>query len=55
LARFDSEQKVAGTHPAEQQVLWSIEAQLERVLSEPLAPNYRELLDEARRRVTGEE
>ena len=47
----------AATHPvpfadpAEQLVLWNVEALLERVLVAPLKPDYDVLLDDARRRV----
>lgn len=53
LARLDSEQAIPFADPAEQQVLWKLEAQLERSLTEPLAPNYQELVAEARRAVRG--
>ena len=36
---------------AEQKVLWKLEAQLEKALAEPLSPNYKRLLDDARRKV----
>jgi len=55
LARSDSENKLAVAHPAEQEVLWSLEGQLERVLKEPLAADYRALLQEARRKVAGDQ
>lgn len=42
----------AGAFPfedsAEQQVVWNIEAQLERSLVEPLAENYKSLIEQAR-------
>ena len=37
--------------PAEQKVLWRVEALLERALSEPLDPNYRQLLEQAKQSV----
>lgn len=37
--------------PAEQRVVWRIEAELERTLTEPLRPDYAELVALARRRV----
>lgn len=40
--------------PAEQDVLWRIEASLERVLAAPLSPDYQAVLAAARRRVRGE-
>ena len=54
LARLDSEQSVPFADPAEQQVLWRIEGQLEKALVEPLEPNYHELVAEARRAVRGD-
>jgi hypothetical protein len=36
---------------AEQRVLWKIESQLEKLLVEPFAPNYRELVENAKRRI----
>jgi hypothetical protein len=38
-------------HPAEQDVIWKIEAHLERALVEPFSPDYHAALAEARRRV----
>jgi hypothetical protein len=38
---------------AEQQVLWVVEAQLEKVLTGPLSPDYKRLLSEARDQVRG--
>jgi len=40
--------------PAEQQVLWGIEAQLEKTLVEPFKPNYCDLVEAARREVRGD-
>jgi hypothetical protein len=53
LARLDSESGITFADAAEQQVLWSLEAQLEKSLTEPLASNYQELLEQARRTVRG--
>jgi hypothetical protein len=39
------------SHPSEEKVLWRIEAQLESILVEPFAPNYKDLLSQARRTV----
>jgi hypothetical protein len=36
---------------AEQRVLWSIEAALEKSLAEPFAKDYPELVEQARRRI----
>jgi len=38
-------------HPAEQHVAWKIESSLEKLLIEPLQPNYAQLLADARKRV----
>jgi len=40
-----------GVGEAEQRVLWSIEAALEKSLVEPFAKNYVELVERARRRI----
>jgi hypothetical protein len=36
---------------AEQQVLWSLEGQLEKILVEPLYPNYSEIIASARNKI----
>ena len=51
LARVGSGGDIPFEDLAEQQVLWRLEAQLEKSLTEPLAPNYAELVAEARRTV----
>jgi hypothetical protein len=51
LATLDSRDAGLSQDSAEQKVLWNIEGQLERLLVEPLAPNYRELLEDARKKV----
>jgi hypothetical protein len=51
LASLDASQIPLFAHPSEEKVLWKIEGQLESVLPEPFAPNYRELLTQARRAV----
>lgn len=53
LARVDDAGNLPVEDPAEQQVLWRLEGQLESILLEPLAPNYREALEAARRQVRG--
>jgi len=53
LARLDTSGLFAFEDDAEQKVLWRISGQLETVLIEPLAPDYRELLDRARKVVRG--
>jgi len=51
LAREDGRNAIPIEHPAEQQVLWGIEGQLERALAEPLQPNYADQVAAARERV----
>jgi hypothetical protein len=51
LATLDSRDVGPAQDSAEAKILWSIEGQLEKLLVEPLAPNYRELLDAARKKV----
>ena len=46
---------VAVNDPAEQTVLWRLEAQLEKALVEPLSPDYKDALRRARSRVQGQE
>ena len=46
------EEQLPVGHPAEQTVLWRIEAVLERLLSEPFAPNYNAIVAAARAEVT---
>jgi hypothetical protein len=53
LAREDAAGNLPVEDPAEQQVLWRLEGQLESILPEPIAPNYREALEAARRQVRG--
>lgn len=50
LARSDEEEKLSFDHPAEQKVLWRLEGQLENQVP-VTAPNYGELVDEARRTI----
>lgn len=51
LARVGSSESLAFEDAAEQKVLWALEGKLESTLTEPLAPNYRELVAEARRKI----
>ena len=37
--------------PGEETALWALSARLERILAEPFAANYRELVDQARQRL----
>ena len=38
-------------HPSEERVLWKLQGQLESTLQEPFAPNYAEIVAEARKAV----
>jgi hypothetical protein len=51
ICRFNKMESSAFEDQAEQRVLWDIEAMLESVLVEPLAPNYDVLLAAARAKV----
>jgi hypothetical protein len=51
LASFDASDAGPPQDSAEQAVLWRLEGRLEERLVEVILPNYRELLDDARRRV----
>jgi len=54
LARNAQADRFDVVHEAEHRVLAAIEADLEAVLVEPLDPNYRALVDDARRAVTAD-
>jgi len=51
LAREDGAGSLSFAHPAEEQVLWRVEAQLEKCLADVFAPDYTARLAEARRSV----
>jgi hypothetical protein len=51
LARTDASRSLQFEDDAEQKVLWTIEAQLEKILTEPFSPEYTRLLSEARAQV----
>lgn len=51
LARTDPSRSLQFEDDAEQKVLWAVEAQLEKILTEPLSPEYKRLLSEARAQV----
>jgi hypothetical protein len=54
LARFDSVQTLTFDHPSEERVLWRLQGQLESTLKEPLLPNYKDIIAEARRSVAAD-
>lgn len=49
LTHIDELGALSYEDPSEQKVLWELEGQLERMLQEPLDPNYKELVAKARR------
>jgi hypothetical protein len=51
LSRLDERDAFPCEDPAEQQVLWSLHGQLEKVMAEPFRADYRELVEQARLRV----
>ena len=51
LARADSPDKATLVDDLTEKVLWKMEGQLEKLLPEPLAPNYKQLLAAARKEV----
>lgn len=54
LSRFDKADQLAFEDGAEKVALWHLLCALERILTEPLAPNYRELLNLARDRLNNQ-
>ena len=51
LARLDERDSLPCEHEAERQVLWVVQGQLEKALTEPFQSNYKELTEQARSRV----
>ena len=51
LSRSDKGSKLHVSDPSEQKVLWLLEGKLEKVLLEPLAPDYAKRLEGARKEV----
>jgi hypothetical protein len=54
LSRLDESDAAPCEHDAERHVLWTLHGQLERTLKEPLQPDYRDLVANARSKVIGE-
>ena len=54
LSRFSDEEKLEIKDKSEEQVLWNVQASLEKLLSEPFSKEYLSLLDKARRNLTHE-
>jgi hypothetical protein len=55
LSRFRDNEKLEIVDQAEERVLWDIVSDLETKLTDPLKPNYLELLEKARNDVRDEE
>jgi len=55
LVRTDSADAVPVEDAAEQKVLWKLEGKLEKLLTEPLLPDYKRLVDAARQEVRAED
>ena len=55
LARIDNAASLKFEHPAEQTVLWRLEAELEKTLVEPFSPEYDKLLADARKQVADDD
>jgi len=55
LSRFRDNEKLEIVDQAEERVLWDILSDLETKLTDPLKPNYLELLEKARNEVRDEE
>jgi hypothetical protein len=51
MSNADSWPRTTFDHPAEESAVWVVLGQLESALTEPLAPNYKVLLNEARAQV----
>lgn len=51
LSRLDEQNAFSCEDEAEEQVLWSLHGQLEKLLVAPFKQNYRELVESARERV----
>jgi hypothetical protein len=55
LAQLDDQNALPAQDHAEELVFWNVQGQLERRLVAPLKPNYKELVEEAKTRVTMKE
>lgn len=54
LSRYSEKDKLEVAHKAEQQVLWGLQASLEKSLTEPFSENYESQLAAARKRLSSE-
>ncbi|NLF32442.1 MAG: hypothetical protein GX591_16320 [Planctomycetes bacterium] len=55
LAKVEPMGTTVFQHPSEEKVLWKLQGQLESVLEELFAPNYTEIVAEARTAVASDE
>jgi hypothetical protein len=55
LSRVDEQDAFPCEHDSEEQVLWSLHGQLEKQLGAQFKANYRELVADARERVTADQ
>ena len=51
LSRFSDKDKLNIEHKSEEKVLWDLHCILEKILSEPFAYNYKEVLEKARNNI----
>lgn len=54
LSRVDEFNSAPREHESERQVLWALHGQLEKALTEPFRPDYKDLVKQARARISGE-
>ena len=54
LSRFSDEEKLEIKGKSEEQVLWNVQASLEKLLSEPFGKEYSSLIEKARKNLTYE-
>lgn len=56
ISRFnETEHKELFQDQSEQKMMWLIEGQLQKALSEPFRPDYKEIIDNARKNIQDEE
>jgi len=54
LSRFSDQEKLEIKDKSEEQVLWNVQGDLEKLLSETFSKEYSSLLDKARKNLTHE-
>jgi hypothetical protein len=55
LSRFSEDEELRIAHQAEERVLWNMQCDLEKALSDPLSHDYPDRLQQARERVRDHE